>query len=100
MPNLAVGNGVIHPLEEFFGMMARIEDAVILAQQLVSGVFADAAELLIDIGDRALDVGDSHDSVLIECKLLISEFFERSFAGGKAFFHRIFSPLTFGDVSP
>ena len=52
-------------------MVAGVEDAVVVANQFLFGVLTDGAELFVHIGDGALDIGDGHNSMLIESKLLI-----------------------------
>src|SRR5258707_11837769 len=79
-------------------MVTGVEDAVVLTDQLVFGKFADAAELVVNIGNRALDVGHGHDGVLVESELLIGQVFEGSLAGGQAFSQGLFRPLSFGDI--
>src|SRR6266478_4355760 len=98
VPNLPIRDGVIHLLEKFFRVVAGVEDAVILADQRVLGILTDGTELLVDISNRALHVGDRYDGVLIESKLLIGQLLERSLAGGEAFFHSVFGSLALCDV--
>jgi len=86
VPDLAVSDSVVHLLEKRRGVMARVEYAVILADEFVFGVFADSTELVIHVSNRALNVGHSHDGVLIEGEFLIGKFFERSLARGQTFF--------------
>ena len=85
MPDLAIGNGMVHVPEKFPGMMAGIEDPVVLANQLLTGVLADRAELIIYRGDRTLDICDGNDGVLIQGKLLIGQLFQRRLPDGGAF---------------
>ena len=59
---------------------------MILAHQFLAGILADGAEFLVDVGDRAQHVGRCHNGVLIQGELLVGQFFERSLAGGQAFF--------------
>src|SRR6266403_4736011 len=98
VPNLPIRDGVVHLLEEFFGVVAGVENPVILADQFLLGILTDGAELLVHISNRALDIRHRHDGVLIESKFLIGQLFERSLAGNQALFHRLLSPLPFGDV--
>ena len=63
-------------------MVARVEDAVILADQFVSGVRADSAKLVVHVGNRAPDVRTSDDRMLIEGKLLIGDILFGSLAIG------------------
>ncbi len=55
--------------------------------------------VVLPVGDGALNVGDGHDSMLIERKLLVSQFFERCFGGGEALLHGFFGVLAIGNVS-
>ena len=73
VPDLPAPNGPVHLLKELLWMMSGIDDAVILPNQFLAGIPADGAELVIDVGDRALDVGDRHNGVLIEGKFLVSQ---------------------------
>ena len=61
-------------LEKLFRMVARVEDAVVLAQKFVARVFADGAELVIDVGDGTLHVGGGDDRVLVESVFLLPQF--------------------------
>ena len=45
-PNLPIRNVMVHLLEELFGMVAGVEDAVILADQFILGVLTDGTELI------------------------------------------------------
>src|SRR2546425_450788 len=77
--------GVIHPPEKLRGMVARVEDAVILADQFGSGVLTDGAKLVVHVGNRALNISDGDDRMLIEGKLLIGQLLQRNRAGAEAF---------------
>ncbi len=79
MPDVAGGYGAVHVLKEFFGVVAGVEDAVIVADQLFARILADGAELFVYIGDGALHIGDGHDRVLVQSELLVGEFFEHLF---------------------
>src|ERR1700747_762752 len=61
VPDFAVGDARVHLLEEFLRMVAGVEDAVVLSNQLIFGKFTNTAELVVDISDRAPDVSYSHD---------------------------------------
>ena len=98
MPHPAVRDGAIHALEKFLGMMARVQDAMILPDQLFFGIFTDGAKFLVHVSDGAVDVGDSYDGVLIQSKFLISEFFEGGLGRDEAFFRHFFRPLALGDI--
>ena len=66
-------------------MVARVEDAVILADQFGSGVLTDSAKLVVHVGNRALNISDGDDRMLIEGKLLIGQLLQRNRAGAEAF---------------
>ena len=59
---------------------------MILAQQLLFGVLANGAELVVYVRDGTLHISDRNDGVLIQRELLVGQFFQRSLAGGEAFF--------------
>ena len=73
-PDVAASDGAVHLLEKLLRVVAGVEDAVVLANQFLSGVLADGAEFVVHIGDRAPDVGHRHDGVLIEGELLVKHF--------------------------
>src|ERR1039458_7968017 len=99
VPDLPARDGMVHLLEKLVRMVAGVEDAVILADQFILGILAYGAELIVDVSNSALDVGHRHDGVLIQSELLIVQLFERSPAGGEAFFYSLFGPLALGDVA-
>jgi hypothetical protein len=66
MPDSAIRNRDPQVTNKLFRMMARVDDAMVLPQQLLAGVFGDGAELVVNIGDLTLLVGDRYDSVLIQ----------------------------------
>ena len=57
-PCFSMADGGPEVVEELFGMMAGIDDAVILTEELAAAVFGDLAELVVDVGDPAARVGD------------------------------------------
>ena len=65
-------------------MVAGVEDAVVLPDQLLARVLADGAEFVVHIRNRALHIGYRHDGVLIESKFLVGQLLERILAGGEA----------------
>ena len=71
---------------------------MVLPNQLIFGKFADTAELVVDISDRAPDVGYGHDGMLIQGELLIGQFFKSNFSGGEAFLQCCFGLLARRDV--
>ena len=56
-PGLALGDGAPHVGPESLRVMARIDDAVALAQQFIAVVSADAAKRLVDLQNRAVGCG-------------------------------------------
>jgi hypothetical protein len=60
-------------------MVARIDDAMILAQQLVACVFGDGAELVVNVSDFPLRICDGNDGMHIERGLQIADLPERRF---------------------
>ena len=51
-------------------MITGINNTMILPDQFLTGVFGDGAELVVDVGDATLGIGDGHDGVLVEGRLL------------------------------
>src|ERR1700682_2562861 len=76
LPHLAVGNCDPEIADKLFRVITRINDAMILAEQLVTRVFRNTAELIVDIVDRAARIGDGHDGGLIESELDVRKLFE------------------------
>ncbi len=73
VPHLAIRDGVVHLLEKLLGVVARVEDAMVLAQQLIPRVLADGAELVVYIGDGSLHVSRGDNSVLVESVFLFAQ---------------------------
>jgi hypothetical protein len=94
-----MGNVVIQRLEKLERVVAGVKNAVIPADQFILGILTDVAELVVDISDRALDVGDRHDGVPIQSELLIGQFLQRLLAGGGALFQCLFRQSALGDIS-
>jgi hypothetical protein len=46
--------------------MSRVDDAVVLAEELLPGVLRDLAELVVHVGDDPALVGDGDDRGLVE----------------------------------
>lgn len=63
--------------DELFGVISAVDDEMVLAEQLCSGVFRDFAELVVDEVDDATLVRDCHDGGLIEREFDVRQFFER-----------------------
>ena len=59
---------------------------MILADQIVPGIFTDGAEFFVDLSNRALYVGNRDNGALIESDFLIGKLFERSLARSEASF--------------
>ncbi len=57
-------------------MMAGIDDAMILPQQLFTGVFGDGAELVVDVGDFSLRIGDGDDGMFVKRGFQVADFLE------------------------
>ena len=64
-------------------MVAGVEDAVIATNEFVARVLADGAELVVYIGNGALDIGDRHDGMLVKGEFLVRQFFECPLSGGQ-----------------
>jgi hypothetical protein len=71
--NIPIGNGAVHRSKEVPGVVAGVEDAMILADQIVPGIFTDGAEFFVDLSNRALYVGNRDNGVLIESDFLIGK---------------------------
>src|SRR5699024_9201155 len=65
-PDAALRDRAPEPADEVWRMEARIHQPVILAEQLLAGVFRDFAELVVRVGDAAGDVRDRDNGRLIE----------------------------------
>src|SRR6185312_17388627 len=90
MPNFAIGDGLVHELKKFLGMVAGVQNAMVTPDQFFPGIFADRAKFLIDISDSAMEIGNSHSCMLIQSKLLVGQFFQYAFAGLQALVERLF----------
>ena len=90
-PDPAFRDGHPKIANEFFGMMAGIDEAVILAQQFFPRILGDGAELVVHISDFPPGIRDGDNRVLIERRLQIVDFFQRSL-------QLFLRPLAFGDV--
>lgn len=55
-------------------MVARIEDSVILTQKLLALVSRNLAEMLVDVNDRPLAIGNRDDRREVEGVLDLVEF--------------------------
>ena len=72
---------------------------MVLPDQFMSGILADRAEPIVDVGNRALNVGHRHDGMLIQSELLTGQLVQRRFFGGEALFKSVFRPLAPGNVA-
>src|SRR5262249_46570510 len=78
LPNFSAGDRCPEVADVFFGMITRVDDAMILAQQFPARVLRNAAEFIVDVIDNTCLVGDGDDRRLIERELDVREFFERT----------------------
>jgi len=76
LPDFSACDGRPQIADEFLGVITGVDEAVILAEQFRARVFGDRAELVVDIGDFSLRVGDGNNGVLVESGLEICNFFE------------------------
>ena len=82
VPDPAARNRPIHLLEKILGMVPRVENAMVLADQFILGILADGAELVVYVTNCSLNVGHRHDGVLIQRELQIGQFFKLSLVDG------------------
>ena len=59
---------------ELLGMKTGIDDAMVLAEQLLARIFGNRAELVVHVGDFPFRVRDGDDGVLIDGRLEIVQF--------------------------
>ena len=74
-PDASVGDRDPQVPDELFRVICRIDDPVIVAEQLLARVLRDVAELLVGVGDSARRVGDGHDRGLIDRRVDVGEGF-------------------------
>ncbi len=74
MPDNTCGDLLPHHLENFAGMVARIDDSVVFPDQFFACETADLAKLVIYGENISTRVGDADDRVLIHRKTLIDQF--------------------------
>src|SRR6185436_15969218 len=72
-PDLAARDGGPQVVEEFLRVVARVDDAMVLSQQLLTRVFGDFAELVVDVSDPALRIGNSYDGMSIQRGFVLVE---------------------------
>ena len=65
-PDPASGDRPPQLAHEFLGVMSRVDDAMVLPNQLVACVLRDFAELVVDVRDDSAVVGGCDDRSLIE----------------------------------
>ena len=70
-------------------VLAGLDDAVVLPQQLVARIAADLAELVVDVGDAARRVGDTDDGMVVQRQVLAFAFVQ---GGAQALLHRAILP--------
>src|ERR1700730_12161413 len=72
---------------------------MILTDQFILRILTDAAELVVHVGDDALDIGHRHNGVLIQSELLVRQFLKRNLASREAVPYRSLRPFALGDVA-
>jgi hypothetical protein len=73
LPDPALGNGGPQVAEEVLGMKPGVDDAVVLAEKLLPGVFGNLAELVVDVGNAPLNVRDGDDGVCVKGRLVLHQ---------------------------
>ena len=76
-PHLAATDRRPKVAEKFLGVGARVDDAVVLAEEFLAGKLGDGAELVVDVGDAAGGVGDGDDRMFVEGGFDIVQFLDR-----------------------
>src|SRR5205085_6942923 len=61
--------------------------------------FTDYAEFIVDVGDRPMNIGHSHNGMLIKRELLVRQFLECTFIACQSFVDDLLCTLSFGDVA-
>src|SRR5262245_20738578 len=59
-------------------MMAGVDDAMVLSEQFIAGIFGNLTEFVVRVGDVARRVGDGHDGMRVERVLDVAQFSNRS----------------------
>mgnify|MGYP006195505547 CR=1 FL=1 len=67
LPDVAQGKGAPQCGEEFRRVQAGIDQAMVGAQQLVSPIAGNTAELIVDVGNPAIEVGFAEQGSGIHC---------------------------------
>ena len=73
IPDLAARHGFPQRFKKCGRVQAGVDEAVVLTDQLGEGVATDFAKTLVGVGDLAVQVGDAHDGVLVQRKLLVGQ---------------------------
>ena len=105
LPNLTAGNRYPQIAYEIFWVKTGIDNAVVLAQQLLTWVFRDTAKLIIDESNDSALVGNRYNCGLIKGKLYVRKFLERTLKSGAignidlvGFFQRMIIELSFPEA--
>ena len=76
-PDPSVRDRVPQVADELLRVRARVDDPVILAEQLVSGVLRDLEEPIVGVCDPSLHVGRRNDRGLVEREIRIGQVLDR-----------------------
>src|SRR6185437_279400 len=76
-PYLAAGDRLPHLNEKFPGMIARVDDPMVLSQKFQTRVFGNLTKLVVDVDNPASAIRDRHDGGLIEGVADILQFTSR-----------------------
>src|SRR5205085_2826926 len=74
VPYFSMGDYGPKVAKELPGMIARVDNAMILTEQFFAGIFRNRAELVIDIGNPPRRVGNRHNRMLVQSRLNIAQF--------------------------
>src|SRR5947209_952854 len=77
-PDAARGNRRPKISDELLRVVGRVDEAVILSDQLLARVLRDFAELVVDVVDRAALIRDGDDGRLVERELQVGQFLQRA----------------------
>ncbi len=78
LPDFAVRDSAPETAVELVGMQARLDDAMVLAEQFGPGIAAHLAELVVDVDDVTSAVGDADDCVAIQRQVLAPALIQRA----------------------
>ena len=73
MPDIASGNGLPHSDEKCPVVETRIDQTVVLAQQLCARIPTDLAQLVVGIDDVSVDIRGTDNRMLVQRKLLVRQ---------------------------